>query len=588
MLSDDFFDAPRTDTYPVFGAISSLLKSQEDGVLPAGDKPQEAKEAEEGGCSWQQQAFQNGVPSPTISDPRRKLLARLKQSGQLNGEEDRRSRVRDLKDYPNIAALAHVAKTKEQFHEIMGSAQGSFVSTSAGSPASTNAGPDSSADEQPSPEMLPRSYEDPTDFSLIDSYDTDCEALASPTPSEQQPHSTEGPGRDRSTPSPGASAPLPPLPSLQEPSRDPDRADLLWNLAAQGSPQLKPLDAPELETDGSTKTGVYLLSSPKVGPRGDPSVPFQGIFKPLDEEDFERRGIEIGMGAVREEAAFVIDRASGGQAHVPTTARASIDEGGKLKKGSIQQFVEGSIGAVEDFGMPRELEDAEAFVGLDNAQAVACFDIRTFNTDRHSGNLLLAGDRPHKIVCIDHGCVLPAWWALESSRFDAWLDWPHVKAPPSTATQTLVSEVGNNLPHVVQELEKLGLPKQAIWTVEICTMLLQKCVLTHGLTLRSVALLMTRSDPAKPCWLERTVADACTSAGVSAEFKPDGKYGDLMLHVDPKIVNYFLVPEGAPFDNKHLLHFRNAFFIFLTSTLDHTDVICAAQEAEDAAHSLWD
>ena len=35
------------------------------------------------------------------------------------------------------------------------------------------------------------------------------------------------------------------------------------------------------------------------------------------------------------QAAFVIDRASGGQAHVPTTARASIDEGGKLKKVAV-------------------------------------------------------------------------------------------------------------------------------------------------------------------------------------------------------------------------------------------------------------
>jgi len=533
------------------------------------------------------------------SDPRRKLLSRLSQSGLLNGAENRKRQERDLKDYPDIAALAHVAKTKENFYEIMGSPQVSIsnmrepkdlqelpmLPPSMGemvSPASTSAGPDSlhfCIDEYPSPEMLPTVCGDLTIFNLnADTIDTD--AFGSPTPSRHSPASFSG----RATPSPGGSGPLsePPRMSMDL------QADMLWKLAGHGSPEMKPLDAPEMETDGSVKTGVYLLSSPKVGPSGAPFAPFQGIFKPLDEEVFERRGIEPGMGATREEAAFVIDRASGGQAYVPTTVRMSMEEHGVRKKGSVQQFVEGSIGPVEDFGMPRELQAAEAFVGLDNAQAVACFDIRIFNTDRHAGNLLLAGARPHKIVCIDHGCVLPAWWALESSKFDAWLEWPHVRAPPSAETLRLVSQVGSALPFVVQELEKLGVPKQAIWTFEICTLLLQKCVIDHGLTLRSVALLMTRIEPAEPCWLERTVADATISAGFSAKFRPDGKYGDQQFHVDQKIVNLFLAPECASFDNKHLSNFRDAFFTALNGAFSHTDVIRAATVAEDAARNPWD
>lgn len=522
-----------------------------------------------------------------FSNPRMKLLNRLGRSGLLDGEEDRKRRAQDLKDYPDIAALAHVAKTKEHFYQIMGSPQVGIVNIKepkdlpempmlppamgvAVSPASTSAGPDSlavSIDEFPSPELLPTAYGDVTVFNL--NTDTDTDACGSP-PSRHSPFS------GHVTPS-----------LLLEPARMVEpQADMLWKLAGHGSPELKPLDAPEMETDGSMKTGVYLLSSPKAGPCA--AAPFQGIFKPLDEEVFERRGIEIGMGALREEAAFVIDRASGGRACVPTTARASIAEGGIRKKGSVQQFVESSIGPVEDFGMPRELNAAEAMVGLDNAQAVACFDIRIFNSDRHSGNLLLAGPRPHKIVSIDHGCVLPAWWALESSRFDAWLGWPHVRAPPSPTTLSLVNQVGTSLPLVVQELEKLGLPKQAIWTLEICTLLLQKCVLNHGLTLRSVALLMTRIEPAEPCWLERAVADACIAAGVSAEFTPEGKYGDLQLQVDQKIMHHFLAPECASFDNKHLVNFRDAFFTSLNGAFSHADVILAAQAAEDAARNPWD
>lgn len=583
---------------PVFDAIESLLSSQAVDVERYGAEATEAvrdgmlQEAQNSATLPPDTSPEVHVAKAVRSDPRKKLLHRLGQSGLLNGEASRRRQVQDLKDYPDIAALAHVAKTKEHFYEIMGSPQtGSAPApkechdfaplapaaksgySAVVSPASTSAGPDSSADEQPSPVMLPWSSAagEVTCFDL--NADTDVDSRASPTSSGRQPSKSSS----RNTASP-----------LPEPSRcvDPSRADLLWKLAGNGSPELKPLDTPELETDGSMKTGVYLLSSPKMGP--STAMPFQGIFKPLDEEVFERRGIEPGMGAVREEAAFVIDHATGGQAQVPTTARVSIEERGVRKKGSIQQFVEGSVGPVEDFGMPRELGHAEAIVGLDNAQAVACFDIRTFNTDRHSGNLLLAGMKPHKIVCIDHGCVLPAWWALESSRFDAWLDWPHVKAAPSPATMSLVTQVKSTLPGVVQELEKLGLPKQAVWTLEICTSLLEKCVLLHGLTLRSVALLMTRNDPAEPCWLERMVANACNAAGISAEFVPEGKYGDLALQVDQKIINNFTRPEGCAFDNKYLANFRDAFFLFLDGTFSHTDMISAAQAAEDAFRNPWD
>jgi hypothetical protein len=502
-----------------------------------------------------------------VNDPRRKLIMSLNRVGLLSGEEERRRQQRDLKDYPDIAALAHVAKTKENFYEIMGSPKIS--------PTSTSAGPDSSVSTGASPEFLPRTLGDVPAFDLNSG--TDAEALGF-TPFQRQ---ASWPAGIRTPP------PEQELPRCV----DQERSDLLWKLAGNGSPQLKLLETPEVEPDGSctTKSGVYLLSSPKIGPSGDPFQPFQSIFKPLDEEVFERRGIEIGMGALREEAAFVIDRASGGQAHVPVTARASLADGCVKKKGSVQQFVEGSVGPVENYGMPHELQDAVEFVGLDNAQAVACLDIRIFNTDRHAANLLLAGPRPHKIVCIDHGCVLPAWWALDSSRFDAWLDWPHVKAPPSPATLSLIRQVGSTLPLVLQELEKLGVPKQALWTLEICTTLLQKCVLDHGLTLRSVALLMTRSDIAQPCWLERKVADACNAAGATAEFKPEGKYGDLMLQVDQKIVKGFTLPEGAAFDNKHLANFCDAFFIFLNGAFaDKEDVIRAAQDAEDATRPPWE
>jgi hypothetical protein len=560
---------PPDSPQPPDAGLSALVKASSDVsecTLPfhveveheeVADVKEEAELGE--ARSYSQSVQARDIPMAK-ADPRKKLLMSLNRVGLLSGEENRKRQVRDLKDYPDIAALAHVAKTKENFYEIMGSPKVS--------PTSTSAGPDSSVSTA-SPEFLPRTYGDVPEFDLNSGTDADALGLA-PYPAQGMP----------------AVCATPP-PTQELPRCDQERSELLWKLAGHGSPQLRLLDRDETETSVAG-SGVYLLSSPKAGPSEDPLEPFQSIFKPLDEEVFERRGIEIGLGALREEAAYVIDRAAGGQAYVPVTARASLAEGGVRKKGSVQQFVEGSVGPVENFGMPRELPDAEAFVGLDNAQAVACLDIRIFNTDRHAGNLLLAGPRPHKIVCIDHGCVLPAWWALDSSRFDAWIDWPHVKAPPSEVTLGLIQEVVGNTSAVVQELENLGVPKQALWTLEICTSLLQKCVLHHGLNLRSVALLMTRLEPSEPCWLERKVAEACVAAGVSAEFKPEGKYGDLVFHVEPKIVKSFTVTEGAASDQKHLSQFRDAFFIFLNSTFDHPDVIRAAQQAEDAARPPWE
>lgn len=151
------------------------------------------------------------------------------------------------------------------------------------------------------------------------------------------------------------------------------------------------------------------------------------MLKPLTNEGFKRLGFEQGEGALREEAAFVIDAVCGGQAGVPVTTRAlmhahSATPGGAagvaggrcsgaptggraatgggcggraagsaqpLVRGAIQAFVP-SEGSSEEFGMPRKVEDADRFLSVERVQAIACLDLRCFNTDRHEGNLLVA------------------------------------------------------------------------------------------------------------------------------------------------------------------------------------------------------
>ena len=128
------------------------------------------------------------------------------------------------------------------------------------------------------------------------------------------------------------------------------------------------------------------------------------VFKPAEGEGFTRKSIEAGQGSVREEAAYLVDRVCGLKADVPVTSRASICVEGKTLQGSVQQFVADVVGFVEDFAMPRDLEAAHGFVNREAVEALALLDMRIFNMDRHSGNLLLLRkEKPHSLGPIDHG-----------------------------------------------------------------------------------------------------------------------------------------------------------------------------------------
>merc|ERR1719253_2309638 len=139
MLSDDSHDAALPQASPVFQAISSLMKQAEMHREESGSPDLEKTELD---VAAQEHSSKEEVPlaphvdsdpepdvqiapleKAMVSDPRKKLLSRLSQNGLLNGEKDRRRQERDLKDYPDIAALANVAKTKDNFYKIMGSPQ---------------------------------------------------------------------------------------------------------------------------------------------------------------------------------------------------------------------------------------------------------------------------------------------------------------------------------------------------------------------------------------------------------------------------------------------------------------------------------
>lgn len=233
---------------------------------------------------------------------------------------------------------------------------------------------------------------------------------------------------------------------------------MLWELASSDV-----MAQPQTREDGNQDPCTYILS------RGEKIV---AMFKPTQKETFVREGVLTGTGAIREEAAYVLDTNAGGLASVPPTAVAHVQVGTNIATtGSVQRFMRSKMGALEDFGMPRLLPDACAFVPIREIQKIALLDLRLFNTDRHLGNLLLGGDTaPFTLVPIDHGCILPSWGHLSEARFD-WAFLPQAECPLSSEMHAQVAHW--NIQNDAVALRKLGIREECIVTMKIATRFVQ-------------------------------------------------------------------------------------------------------------------
>jgi hypothetical protein len=165
------------------------------------------------------------------------------------------------------------------------------------------------------------------------------------------------------------------------------------------------------------------------------------------------------------------------------------------------------------------------------------------------------GKGPATLVPIDHGCAFPPWWSLGELIFDAWLAWPQVDAPVDPRVKDAIKASLRDLPDMITSLRDAGLDEPALLTVQICTRLLASGV-AHGQTLAAIAKLMLREDFDEPSWLERQVEAAANDhLPCKVEFKPDDKYGDPVMTVEP---------QGPPWDTGS----ADAFLENLTSRFD--------------------
>lgn len=289
-----------------------------------------------------------------------------------------------------------------------------------------------------------------------------------------------------------------------------------------------------LHLEAGQTGGVYTVPDAK-SQCGSPLA----VFKSESEEGFERRGIPLGSGALREEAAYMLDRLAGSPAGVPVTTRTEVpgcmldaspatpescgsDFGRKTSPGSVQEFVRDVAGASEDFGMPRDLAGAAGVVSVLAAQEIASLDLRLCNTDRHAGNLLFkrqmagGGGGAYRPVPIDHGCTLPRWWAVGEANFEAWSSWPQVHAHCLPEVLGTIEAAYSGRGEALRTLAGIGLEPAARATYAISLALLREATVRHGLSLGAVASLVGRDpfEPGEPSWLERRMEDCALELGV--------------------------------------------------------------------------
>lgn len=222
-----------------------------------------------------------------------------------------------------------------------------------------------------------------------------------------------------------------------------------------------------------------------------------GIFKPIDEEAYApnnrkgkvgafgkesplRPGITVGDAAIKEISAYLLDH--GHIAQVPETEIVSLStpSDSKEKIGSIQRYVP-HIGCSEDFSSSK-------FSSM-NIQKIAQLDMRIFNCDRHSGNLLVQGTGDQlNLVPIDHGYSLPHFLKLQDAFFE-WSNWDQAKLPFSDTMKEYIEKISIEDDAVL--LKQAGLSDSSIMTYILCTIFL-KVASNKGKSIKWIAEFMQR------------------------------------------------------------------------------------------------
>jgi hypothetical protein len=289
-----------------------------------------------------------------------------------------------------------------------------------------------------------------------------------------------------------------------------------------------------------------------------------GIFKPVDEEPYAplnpkgnlgemhvmslmRSGVPVGHAAMREVAAYLLDKDD--RVGVPHTTmlrvlQTDVHSGRaelELKYGSFQEYRE-HIGCAEDISVSKLTARQIHLLGV--------FDLRILNTDRHTGNILVAkveppaaSDAPFELIPIDHGFAFPSWRHIGDVNQE-WAHWPQARQPFDEDTRAYIESL-DAISDMAMLNVSLTLGSESnidfLRAVAVGTVLVQ-CAARNGLTLHEIAMMLVRED-SRPSAVERVLQtlardidaaddESAVLAGASTGVVPDGNCLQLIVRAE--------------------------------------------------------
>ncbi|KAL5544868.1 hypothetical protein UlMin_008652 [Ulmus minor] len=260
------------------------------------------------------------------------------------------------------------------------------------------------------------------------------------------------------------------------------------------------------------------------------------IVKPTDEEPFApnnpkgfvgkalgqpglKHSVRVGETGFREVAAYLLDHDH--FANVPPTVLVKVTHsifnvndgvnGSNMlnkkktsKIASLQQFIPHDFDA-GDYGASSFPVTAIHRIGI--------LDIRIFNTDRHSGNLLVRKldgiDRfgQVELIPIDHGLCLPE--SLDDPYFE-WIHWPQASVPFSEEELEYIKRLNPIRDSEMLQMELPMIREACLRVLVLCTVFLKEAA-AFGLCLAEIGVMMSReflNREDQPSDLERVCLEA--------------------------------------------------------------------------------
>lgn len=251
-----------------------------------------------------------------------------------------------------------------------------------------------------------------------------------------------------------------------------------------------------IERSSGRICAVFKPSSAEMGAANNP--------KGHTEEEDVRQGFSVGTCYKREVLAYKLDH--NGFAGVPETVLTTL---GDFGEGSLQRFVPGMMQSWST--TPKGL-DAQSL------RRIAIFDIRTLNSDRNGGNLLVpkgcSRDGNSAVVPIDHAYCLPEGWADPDFEWVLWTQ----STTPFDAEELRYIEALDADTDASTVREELG--DDAADVIFATTMLL-KIAAPRGYTARQIAEFCRRQRLVDPCGLEEALANCRTDFDQGGHLDPE-------------------------------------------------------------------